>query len=182
MKQNIFAIMSIIMFGAPLFASAAPIQYELTYTAAQGPDGTGSFFFDAAIGEITGFTWDFGGVVGGVADGTYGTANEFGDTFGRLVFEILSQTNAHSGADCILGACSEADPLIGNGPLDATTFVLSSGGNQGPTYAFETEDGFVAQGKIALIAPQATVPEPGTGSLIVGALLVLFAIRRRLKA
>jgi hypothetical protein len=162
-------------------ATAAPILYRTTYTATLGPSGTGSFVFDNAPGTITNFVWDFGaGIVGGVP--TYDTSDAFGDTRGRFAFEILSETNVHSGIDCINVACEVAAVILqGVGPGGGIQFNIFGTPAAGSSY-YEFRIGgpnfdIVDSGTISIAA----VPEPTTFPLLGLGVFGIVLIRRKLR-
>jgi hypothetical protein len=168
MGTRIMKFLALLAVAAPLAANAVPVRYDMTFAATTGPSGTGSFFFDSTIGAITGFSWDFGGVTGGIADGQYGTVDVFGDTRGRFVFEMLSQTDAHSAVDCLHGGCGTGDPItVGSGPLGTTSFSLNSTNGGPATYIFSGTNGF-DQGSVILAR---AVSEPSTLALLAIAMM-----------
>jgi hypothetical protein len=179
--RNLVAVLvsglAVFTIGAPL-ANAVPILYNTTFTAALGPSGTGSFVFDSASGDIPSFVWDFGsGIVGGTS---YVTDIVFGDTIGRFVFEILSETNAHSGINCINIPCSVTSGFTGLGPNGATVFYIQGTATLGSSlYEFRTGSGTaVAAGSITT----QQVPEATTLSLLLSCGVLGIALTRRWKA
>ncbi len=165
---------------SPLTAHAIPTPYSTTYTATLGPSGTGSFLFDADTGVLSNFVWDFvGGIVGGTQD--FDATDVAGDTAGRLVFELLSETNTHSGLDWInAGGFTTVAPLIGTTPFDAPNFGILGTADVGSSlYRFGFIETFeiVAEGTIRI--SQVQVPEPTTFSLLGAGLLGFGFIRRR---
>lgn len=175
MRKKILAVAAIAMFGS-IAAHAVPVKYDVSYNATAGSSGIGSFFFDNDVGAITDFNWTFGAITGGVVNGNYGSWNVFGDTHGRFVFEILSQTNSHSAVNCIGGGCGSSTGIIGSAPSGATSFSLSSQSN-GANYSFSNS----ARGTVS-IRQSVSVPEPTSISLFAAALLAFgFVARRRAK-
>src|SRR5262245_34058808 len=111
MKAKLFAAAAVLAALLPLGANAVPIQYDVTYTATTGQTGTGSFFYDSYIKRMTNFTWDFGGVTGGLDDWHFAFDDVFGDTRSSFLFEVLTGTDAHSGVDCSFGGCGTGDSV-----------------------------------------------------------------------
>jgi hypothetical protein len=175
MNRQFFAVLAAALLAAPLAADAVPVHYDVNYIATQGPSGIGSFVYDSTLGAITNFTWNFGGVTGGIGAFNYGTIDVFGDTRGRFVFEILSQANAHAAVNCIapFGGCSTSDGIVGAGPAGAFSFGLSSGFGI-PRYFFFGSGG-AAQGTIQVLG----LPEPGTTVLFGLGLLAFGWVFRR---
>lgn len=182
MKTRILLAAALLAIG-PMTANAVPVLYETVYTATTGSNGTGSFYFDADAGTITGFNWDFGaGVTGGIADGVYGASEVHGDTIGRFAFELLGETDVHAGTDCINVACTVTRSFVGTAPAGALNFVLRGTPAIGSSeYRFLGLDNiFVASGAISIARAAAGVPEPGSLVLLAAGLFGLaFASRRR---
>ena len=182
-KSTYLALVAVLL--SPMAANADLIGYDVTYDANVGPDGTGTFIFDTVLGAITDFVWDFGsGTVGGISGAILGTTDVFGDTRGRFVFEILSETDVHSGVDCINVGCSAGQGLYGLAPFGATYFRIIGSPSVGfSDYVFwddaQTQT-TLASGYMSIST--ASVPEPGTLALFGIGLLGMAASRRRKKA
>ena len=175
--RNLVAVLvyglAVFTIGAPL-ATASPILYNTTFTATLGPSGTGSFVFDSATGEMPSFVWDFGS---GIAGGRSYLGSIAGDTLGRYVFEILSETDAHSGVDCINIPCAATGPFTGLGPNGGAFFRIQGTAAVGSSvYEFRTtmEGPAVAAGTITI----QQVPETTTLSLLSCGILGLALTRR----
>ena len=174
----IFAAALLCMISAT--AHAIPILYRTNYTAALGPSGTGSFFFDNDAGVLSSFVWDFGGgIVGGTQD--FAATDIAGDTIGRLVFELLSETDTHSGLDWInAGGFTTVAPLIGTAPFGAPNFAIGGTADVGSSlYRFGSIETFeiVAEGTIRI--SRAQVPEPTLLSLLAAGVFGSGFMRRR---
>lgn len=178
MKNKLLSIVATAICFAPLAAHAVPMGYSLNFSANSGSNGTGSFTFDNDVGTITDFYWNFDGVVGGHGD-LFDTTNVFGDTWGRFVFEFISQTDVHSAVNCISNGCGVGGPVsIGSGPLGATNVNLYSDYDGSVNYEFWGGQATYTSGSIAIRA--AAVPEPSALMLFSIALGALgFALAKR---
>lgn len=174
MKNKRVSAVAALLSAFPLGANAVPIAYDVTYNATLGPNGVGSFFYDEAVGVITDFEWDFDGIRGGVGD-AYDDGLIDGDTSGRAVFEILSQTDVHPGFDCNGCTLTTIAGLIdiGPAPFGANRFGFSAGfvGQEGPGYRFLKDFDTVARGAISITQAALPVPGPSTLSLLALALV-----------
>jgi len=105
--------------------NAAPIPYAMTFVPTLGPAGTATFMYDPLAKSVTNFTWNFGSaVIGGISDQNF-TGVFLADTMGAFFFEIVSQTDVSTDADCIGSSCLFGRPVAGNAPNAAVqvTFV-----------------------------------------------------------
>jgi hypothetical protein len=172
-NKKILALIAAGLFATPMLASAIPIQYDVTYSATAGSNGIGSFIFDQDDGLMSGFNWNFGGILGGLSDFSFTSPRPAGlDTRGRLIFEILSHTDVYSSSDCTRGGCTSSStigavPNLQKLTLRNTAFDAS--------YEFERQGALVSAGLVS-IAPR-SVPEPSVLMLLVLALLASFTIR-----
>lgn len=185
MRKPFLLAAAALLVGTSNVGNAVPVEYDVSYNATLGPSGVGSFFFDDATGLITDFSWDFGGVTGGLSDSTF-TGIIFGDTLGRFIFEILSQTDVHPAVCDEAGSCSDSRPIdFGSGPFGSPGVRFAS--NFGDvTYEFYTGccyfgTNVVAEGNIEIAeSSESSVPEPGTLALIALAMAGLaFGCRKR---
>jgi hypothetical protein len=185
MRKLFLLAAAALLLGTSNVGNTAPVQYDVTYDATVGPSGVGSFSFDDATGLITDFSWDFGGgVTGGLFDSDF-TSIVSGDTLGRFIFEILSQTDVHPAVCDEAGVCSSSGPIdFGSGPLASAGVNFAS--NLGDvTYEFYTGccyigTNVVAEGNIEIAeSSESSVPEPGTLALIALAMAGLAFGRRK---
>jgi len=168
MKKKVLALIAAGLFSAPMLASAVPVQYDLTYTATTGPNGVGSFTFDQDDNTMSAFQWDFGGVLGNLAD--VGLNNPFpptGVTFGQFIFEMITEIDVHPAANCTF-SCSFSSSSL------ARTFILRAGSS--PTTYELRQGALFSTGFVTFTT--ASVPEPATLGLLVLGLLAAGARRR----
>lgn len=160
---------------APASSFAVPVSYDLTFTATEGPSGTGGFDWDAATLTMTALSWDFGGGrTGGMLDVSLANALSSGATLGQLLFELITGNDLSIVSNNI-GNVSITQPLTSFPRF--TTFI------RGGEYSFRTDANLTASaGGIAALAstpPPTNVPEPATLALLLTGLAVLIFRRPR---
>ena len=168
MKKQVLALIAASLLSAPMLAGAVPIQYDVTYTATTGPSGAGSFMFDIDDNKMSGFQWDFGGVVGSFPD--FGLNNPLppnGATFGQFIFEMITHIDVQPAFNCTF-SCSFSSTA------PARTFILRAGSS--PT-TYELQQGALFSTGFVTFTT-ASVPEPATLGLLVLGLLAAGARRR----
>jgi hypothetical protein len=132
MKTKIVSALAALIF-LPLAAHAAPVKYEIAFSANAGDadGGLGSFFWDGSTHLISSFTWDFGGgLTGGIDDATANWSQAvFGGpgTLAEFVFETVTNEDVSSAIGCNLLTTSCASTFFSfNGlvgyPGDHITF------------------------------------------------------------
>jgi hypothetical protein len=186
---NVRTFLSVfLMTLAPAAAFAVPVNYTFNLGATTdnfSSGGTGSFFWDADTHELSNLTWDFGnGLVGGAIDAAQNWGSVvFGGTRAEFAFEIFTGQDVHpsgcgTGPGC--GVTFSGSGVFGS--LALVEFGVGSGFVRNFNYAVSANDwpcchsGTLAT---ATVSPTSEVPEPGTVSLLIGAISALALTRRR---
>lgn len=162
MLRNLLFVSVIVLF-APLAAQAIPIDYSVIYTAdaGGGPDGAGSFTYDADTLTLSSLLWSFD-------DGLSGAYAASPGPFDDFLARVLIGT-------CL--GCGSLRPSTSD--FDTAYWQTSLAGIS--TYLFTTPSEATYFGTFST-STVSTVPEPGTLALFGIGLLGLGAARRRKKA
>jgi hypothetical protein len=161
---------------------AAPVAYLMSFTPTIGTSGVGTFSWDAALGVITDFSWNFGdGAFVGGMENSYGMQDTLGGTRGQFVFEMLSEEDVSPSFDCTNECLTQGFVITGAAPGDAIQFSLNGIDSPGGArYSFRDDLGSLLARGLVTIAPQNAVPEPGALGLVgIGLAACGFARRRK---
>jgi hypothetical protein len=149
---------------------------HVTYDGSvSGPSGTGSFTYDAAIGMMDNFVWDFGGgKTGGIIESALDDSffPGSGESIGMWIFEALTTVDINIGLTAVYGS-----------PVGAVNFHQTSSDTSGE-YVFFLDDLSVYKGiaSISVVTDAPTdpinVPEPSV-LVLLGTGLLALATRRR---
>lgn len=160
--RKVARLAAAVLFIAPLAAEAIPIDYAMVYTAdaGGGPDGLGSFTYDADTQILSNLEWLFD-------DGTAGALTVSSD--------FLAENILLKGC---LSTCT-----VGAGPSALSGDFINAGWgysllNDVQSYSFLTAAEVSYFGVFTVIEIVTPVPEPGTLSLMAVGFAVL-AWRRR---
>ena len=187
MKGKLLSMLAVSLLGASGLAQAIPISYDMTFQADTGPNGIGSFIYDAEAARLSNFNWNFAdGAYVGRLTYDYENLDILGGPIAAFVFELLSGLDIHP-ANCTSACGMTPGYITGAGALGAAnvTFVRDITSSSARYYFFNRLPSdpprWIPRDPLAfglLSIKASSVPEPATlGLLSLG--LVGVVIRRR---
>ena len=175
MKNRIIGALLAALLFAPFAASAALLEYKVTFGANAGDadGGVGGFYWNDSTHLISNLSWDFGGGnSGGIDDTKINWSFEvFGGTLAEFFFEILTgQDVSPAACSTLLTGCGQSfdAPEVFGYPPTSISFndVVTTGALQYSINGAFPVPSVFGSFSTEFVGQVAQVPLPGTLALI----------------